>query len=89
MDQFHATPFGLAVAAASGVVASGIGYVIWYGALKYLTATRAAIVQLLSPVLATLAGVAILDEALTARILVAAVAGFTGVTLAATARQRN
>ena len=69
------------------MIASGLGYILWYGALKYLTATRAAIVQLLAPILATFSGVIFLDEALTSRILIAAFAGFTGVILAATARR--
>jgi len=87
--QFHTTTNALLAALASGAIASGLGYVLWYAALRYLTATRAAIVQLLSPVLATLAGVAVLDETLTSRILIAAVAGFTGVILAATARKHS
>jgi hypothetical protein len=34
---------------ASGAFASGLGYVMWYAALRGLTATRAAIVQLSVP----------------------------------------
>ena len=87
--QFRATTNALLAALASGAIASGLGYVVWYAALKHLTATRAAIVQLLSPVLATLSGVAFLHESLTSRIVIAAIAGFSGVALAATARRED
>jgi len=47
-----------------GSVASGIGYGVWYAALGGLTAARAAIVQLLVPVLAAAGAVALLGERL-------------------------
>jgi drug/metabolite transporter (DMT)-like permease len=40
------------LAVASGAVASGIGYVIWYAALRGLSSTRAGIVRLAVPGLA-------------------------------------
>jgi len=45
-SDYHATPGGVILASASGGIASGIGYAIWYKALRGLTATRAATVQL-------------------------------------------
>lgn len=81
MDQFHATPFGLALAAASGVVASGIGYVIWYAALRGLAATSAATVQLSVPVIAAIGGVVLLSEDLTLRLLIASAATLGGVAI--------
>ncbi len=81
MDQFHATPFGLAVAAASGVVASGIGYVIWYAALRGLAATSAATVQLSVPVIAAIGGVILLSEDVTLRLLIASAATLGGVAI--------
>lgn len=73
------TARGFALASASGALASGLGYALWYAALPGLTPSRAAIVQLLVPVLAALGGVALLGEAVTARLLVAGVAIATGV----------
>ena len=70
-------------ALASGAVASGLGYVLWYRALAYLTATRAAIVQLAAPVLAALAGVLVLGEKLSWQLAISAVAVFSGVALVA------
>jgi drug/metabolite transporter (DMT)-like permease len=78
----HASPRGVALAAASGAVASGLGYTIWYAALRGLTATRAAVLQLLVPVLAALGGVAVLGERPSPRFLVAAAAILGGVALA-------
>jgi drug/metabolite transporter (DMT)-like permease len=73
---------GVLLAVASGAIASGLGYVIWYAALKGLTATRAAVVQLSVPVLAAAGGVVFLSEAVTLRLLVAAVMILGGVGLA-------
>jgi drug/metabolite transporter (DMT)-like permease len=82
----HASARGLVLAAASGVVASGIGYSLWYAALPELGATRAAVVQLLVPVLVAGAGVALLDEPLTPRLALCAVAVLGGVALAVVGR---
>lgn len=81
MKQFHATPFGIALAIASGVLASGIGYVLWYAALRGLAATSAATVQLSVPVIAAVGGVMLLSEDLTSRLLIASVATLGGVAI--------
>ena len=64
---------------ASGAVASGLGYAVWYTALPRLTATRAATIQLAVPVLAALAGVALLGEPVSVRLVTAAVMVLGGV----------
>jgi drug/metabolite transporter (DMT)-like permease len=84
----HVTPAGAALAAASGAIASGLGYVAWYAALRGLTATRAAVLQLLVPVIAALGGVALLAEPVTARLLGGGTAILGGVALAALAPRR-
>ena len=81
MSQFHATSFGIALAIASGAVASGIGYVIWYAALRGLAATSAATVQLSVPVIAAIGGVVVLSEDVTLRMLVASAATLGGVAI--------
>jgi len=65
----------------SGVLASGVGYAIWYAALRGLSATRAAVVQLSVPVIAALGGVALLGERITLRLAVSAVAVLGGIAL--------
>ena len=63
---------GILFAALSGGIASGIGYTIWYIALGGLSATQAAVVQLLVPVIAALGGVIFLSEVVTLRLVVSA-----------------
>jgi drug/metabolite transporter (DMT)-like permease len=85
----HATAQGVTLALASGALASGAGYSLWYAALPHLTATRAAIVQLLAPVLAAAGGVLLLDEKVTMRLVGAGAALLCGVLLALAARWRK
>ena len=79
---FHAEPRGVALALASGGLASGVGYAIWYAAVPHLTALRAALLQLIVPILAAGAAVALLDEHLTPRLVVAAACVLGGVVVA-------
>lgn len=80
--DLHASPAGLALAVASGALTSGIGYVIWYAALRGLTAFSAATVQLSVPVIATAGGALMLAEDISLRLVVASVATLGGVALA-------
>ena len=79
---------GTAYAIASGALASGIGYAIWYAALPALKATHAATVQLSVPVLTALGGIVLLGEPLTLRWLVASVAILGGIALVTMVKQR-
>ena len=78
---------GALLALASGGVASGLGYAVWYTALRGLSATRAAIVQLTVPALATAGGVMLLGEPLTPHLLGASTAVLGGVALVILARR--
>ena len=78
---------GAVLAVASGAITSGLGYVIWYAAVRSLSATQAAMAQLTVPVLAAVGGVVFLDEALTTRLLLAAVLVLGGAALAVAARR--
>jgi len=84
----HAEARGVALAVASGAVASGLGYVIWYAALRGLTATRAATVQLSVPVIAAFGGIVFLGEQVSARLAVSAAMILGGIGLALAARRR-
>jgi drug/metabolite transporter (DMT)-like permease len=77
----HATPGGLGLAAASGSVASGVGYALWYAVLPAIPAWRASVVQLTVPVLTALVAGVLLDEAITVRLAVATVLVAAGVWL--------
>ncbi|HEX8174021.1 MAG TPA: DMT family transporter [Pyrinomonadaceae bacterium] len=85
----HASAWGILLAVLSGALASGLGYVIWYEALKGLTATRAATAQLAVPLLAAAGGALLLSEGLTTRLLVSAllILGGVGAALAGRARK--
>ena len=87
--QFHAGVGGIALAVASGTAASGMGYVAWYAALRGLTATRAAVVQLSVPIIAAVGGIVFLTEALSTRLVVAALLVLGGVALAILGRERR
>lgn len=82
LDRPRASRTGLELAMISGAITSGFGYVIWYMALRGLTASRAAIVQLTVPVLAAFAGVLFLGERMTLRLGLAGAAILGGVALA-------
>ena len=84
----HLSARGIALATASGALASGLGYTIWFAALRGLTAIRAATVQLTVPVLAAAGGVLLLQESVTVRLLVSAALILGGVGLALTGRVR-
>lgn len=72
---------GVGYAIASGALASGIGYAIWYSALPALKSTHAATVQLSVPVIAALGGVVFLGERVTVRLVLASVAILGGIAL--------
>lgn len=74
---------GIALAIASGALASGIGYAIWYSALPGLGATTAATVQLSVPLITAIGGILLLGETLTLRLVVAAIAILGGIALVA------
>jgi drug/metabolite transporter (DMT)-like permease len=73
---------GVLLALASGALTSGLGYVVWYAALRGLSALRAAVVQLSVPVLAACGGALWLGEAFTLRLALAVAAILGGIALA-------
>ncbi len=75
------TPAGWALGLASGVVASALGYVLWYHILPDLPAPVAASAQLGVPVIAAFGGVALLGEAITVRLALASVLILAGIAL--------
>lgn len=86
-SRIHASRSGVLLAIASGALASGLGYGVWYAALRSLTATRAAIVQLAVPVLASAGGVLFLGERISAQLVIAAAMILGGIMLALSRRR--
>jgi drug/metabolite transporter (DMT)-like permease len=86
--QFHVAVDGALFAVVSGAVTTGLGYVVWYQALRGLTAARAAVVQLAVPVLATAAGALFLSEIISARLVISAALVLGGIALALFGREQ-
>lgn len=78
---------GIGYAVASGALASGLGYAIWYSALPGLRATSAAVVQLSVPVIAALGGAYVLDETITRQLVFSAIAILGGIALVIAGRR--
>lgn len=83
-----ATTHGMALAAVSGSVASGLGYAAWYTALPKLKAITAANLQLTVPAIAALGGALLFQEAITYRLLLSAAMVLGGVGLATITRAK-
>lgn len=79
---------GLSYALLSGILTSGVGYAIWYSVLPQLTASSAATLQLSVPLLAAVAGILLLQEPVTVRLVLAALAICCGITLVIFAKGR-
>jgi drug/metabolite transporter (DMT)-like permease len=73
--------YGVMYAIASGALASGIGYAIWYTTLPVLKNTSAASVQLSVPVIAAVGGIIFLGEPLTLRLVVTSIAILGGIAM--------
>ena len=86
---FTLTPRGMALAALSGAVTSGLGYVLWYRVLRRLSTSTAAILQLSVPALAALGGVLLLGESIPARLAIAGNVIGVGILLKLTAPKRS
>ena len=80
---------GLAYAVASGAIASGLGYALWYATLPHLTAAVAASIQLSVPVITAVGGALVLGEAITLRLTLASLAVLGGIALVVQARLRQ
>ncbi|HTN74545.1 MAG TPA: DMT family transporter [Pirellulaceae bacterium] len=81
-------PRGVLLAVISGAITSGLGYAIWYTALTGLTATRAAIVQLMVPIITALAAVMFLGGSLSLRLITAGLLILGGVALVVLERRK-
>ncbi len=81
VDNIYNSGIGVAYAIASGALASGIGYSIWYAALPRLKSTTAATVQLSVPVIAAVGGIVFLAEPVTLRLALASIAVLGGISL--------
>lgn len=84
----HASTTGALLAVASGAIASGLGYSLWYAAVPSLGAARAAFVQLSVPVITALSAVVLLGETLKPTLAMGGAAIVGGLAIALTSRRR-
>jgi drug/metabolite transporter (DMT)-like permease len=83
-----ATAPGVSLAIVSGAVTSGLGYALWYAVLPRLDASVSGLVQLSVPVIAMAAGVLLLGEVLTPRMIGAGLLTLGGIAYGLGAHQR-
>jgi drug/metabolite transporter (DMT)-like permease len=81
VESFSVDSLGIIYAIASGGIASGLGYALWYAALPKLQAMTAASVQLSVPVITALGGALFLDEQITLQMVLASTAILGGIAL--------
>jgi len=89
LPRGHVSITGVLLATTSGALASGGAYTLWYAVLPHLAAWRAALVQLIVPVLTALGAAWLLSEPLTMRLLVATLLIAAGVWLTIGAVRRR
>lgn len=77
----HAELSGVLYALGSGAIASGLGYAIWYTAIRSLSPSTAASIQLTVPALAALGAVVFLGEPVTLRLGLTSLVILGGVAL--------
>ncbi len=95
LDQLLISPFASeAVARAwllaisSGAITSGLGYAIWYAALRNLNTSQAGVLQLLVPIIASIGGVLIAGELLTTRLVIASALTLGGIFIVMTTKNK-
>jgi len=86
LGSLHLSVRGVVLAVLSGGLMSGVGYTLWYAALRGLTATQAAVVQLLVPPITAFGGVLLLGEFITLRLVVSSLLILGGVGVVVSAR---
>lgn len=80
---------GVLYAILSGAIASGLGYVVWFAAIRGLSTTTAATVQLGVPVIAAAGGIVFLQEPITLRLLLSSLAILGGIALVVLNKHRK
>jgi len=90
--SWQSTPLdtlGAVYAMASGALASGAGYALWYAVLPLLATSTAATVQLSVPVITALGGVMLLSERLTFSLTLASITLLCGIAMVILNNQRT
>ncbi|KPV96072.1 EamA-like transporter family protein [Pseudoalteromonas sp. P1-9] len=81
LNSITASTTGVLLAVIAGSVTSGIGYAIWYFALKHLTSVQAAVSQLSVPIIASIGGFLFLSEPISERLAISGAIILNGILL--------
>jgi len=81
LENVNYSTEGIVLALLSGGITSGIGYTIWYIALRGLTSTQAAVIQLSVPIIAAIGGVLFVSEVITPRLIISTAIVLGGILL--------
>ncbi|EPO5782113.1 DMT family transporter [Vibrio harveyi] len=89
LDSIQVTLKGTLLAIASGAIASGFGYVLWYQVMQKLSLLQAAVSQLSVPAIALILGSILLGEALTLHSLITSAIILGGIALVFLSRSQK
>ncbi|QLK47936.1 EamA/RhaT family transporter [Vibrio owensii] len=89
LESIHVTLQGVVLAVASGAIASGCGYVLWYQVMQKLTLLQAAVSQLSVPAIALVLGSALLSEPLTTHSIITSAITLGGIALVFLSRSQK
>ena len=85
---FQSSVVGILLAVLSGAVMSGLGYALWYAVLPLISASMAAVLQLLVPIIATFGGVVFAAENISLHLVSASAIVLGGVLLVILGRKK-
>lgn len=89
LSSVNLTIEGISLAITSGVLASGIGYLLWYHVIQQLTLLQAAVSQLSVPVIALVLGSILLGESLSIHSVLTSTIILGGIALVFLSRSQN
>jgi len=81
LDRMHGNVDGVMLAMASGALASGLGYALWYQVVSRMSGATAATVQLSVPLLAAAGGILMMQEPVTMRLILTGMMILGGIAL--------
>lgn len=88
LGEARIDPMGAVYAVLSGAIASGVGYALWYAALRELTALQAGVLQLSVPIIAAFGGIVFIAEPVTPRLIGASTLILGGILAVLLSRHR-
>jgi len=87
MNRLHGDIDGIVLAVASGALASGLGYALWYHVVRRMNGASAATVQLSVPLLAAVGGMLMMQESISLRLALTGLMILGGIALVTTERK--